>query len=115
MTSNDCLDNSAGAYDGKFYTDTKDSAGNPIQHAVNYIEYEDPDNIITDTMRYFSRTSETNMYLLSPDTETYSSMYLALSMFGFENLGWRYSSIIPFKKMSVFNIIVFFFIYNIKI
>ena len=90
----DMPDRTSRAYDGKFYT----TQG--VTRAADYVEYEDPANIITDTIRYFSRTSESDMHVLSPDTDTYSSMYMPLSMFGFENLGWRYSSVIPFKKMT---------------
>ena len=94
LVAGDFRDTTSEAHDGKFYTDST------AERAVDYVEYENPDNMIIDSIRYFSRTSDTMMHMLSPDTETYSNMYLALSMFGFENLGWRYSSIVPFKKIA---------------
>lgn len=88
------LDSSSYSMDDSFYTSSKPD------RVVNYVEYEDAQNRITDTIRYFSKTDDTMTSLLSPDTYYYTPQYSGFSLFGFESLGWRYSTIVAFKKFS---------------
>ena len=85
-------DSSAYSSDDAFFTES--SPGN----VVSYVDYADDSVMVTDTIRYFSKTSETLMRPLNPDTVSYSPSYGAFSLFGFESLGWRWASLVSFKK-----------------
>lgn len=82
--------------DDKFYT--KKSVG----VVTNFVEYENPENTIVDTIHYFSRVHDTVMRPISPDTHHYDRTFGVFSLFGFESLGWRYSNIIKFKRPTDF-------------
>ena len=91
------LDVSAYSLDNSFYTQ------NDASCVTNFVEYENPENAVTDTIRYFSRIHDTLMRPLSPDTRNYDRTFGVFSLFGFEALGWRLSNIIRFKRPAEFS------------
>lgn len=90
-------DSSAYSSDDRFYTYSDPSS------AVSYVDFADDSVMIEDTIRYFSKTTDTLMRPLNPDTVSYSPSYGAFSLFGFESLGWRWASLVSFKKSYEMN------------
>ena len=80
-----------------FYS--KDNLGSNGKIAT-YVEYKS--NEVKDTIRYFSKTYDSHMHPLSPDSYYFYSKFSTFSTFGFDILGWRYSNIVEFKKISDF-------------
>lgn len=70
---------------------------------TTYVDYKNPANHRVDNLLYFNREHKTNMYPLNPDIYTADDKYVAFGMFGYESLGWRFNTIVPFKKMSEFD------------
>ena len=65
---------------------------------ATYVDYER--NVVDDTIHYFTKSDVFHMRPLSPDSYYYMYGYSLFSTFGFDMLGWRYSSIVPFKNIS---------------
>ena len=64
--------------------------------AVAYVEYDADDCAIDDYIRFYNQDVVMKMRPVSPDTWWYSPEFLSFSLYGFESLGWRYSSIVRF-------------------
>lgn len=80
-----------------FYSKDNDIENSKI---ATYVEYKS--NEVKDTIRYFSKTFDSLMHPLSPDSYYYYSKFATFSTFSFDVLGWRYSNIVEFKKISDF-------------
>ena len=80
-----------------FYSKEESVLNNKV---ATYVEYKS--NEVKDTIRYFSKTFDSYMHPLSPDSYYYYNKFATFSTFGFDILGWRYSNIVEFKKISDF-------------
>lgn len=92
--------NKSEVFDKKAYVPSSENVKNNI--CAEYCEFTDPVNQTVDTIRYFSKTLRTNMYPLNPRSYDYRLKYSVFSTFGYDVLGWRYSSVVKFKSMKEF-------------
>lgn len=71
-----------------------------VDNIISFVDYENPVNRQTDHIRYFSKTDDTDMYPISPESYYYTNKYAVFSLFGFDMLGWRHQTVVPFRKTS---------------
>lgn len=86
--------------DNNFYISKSDKVYNNT--VVEYVEFNSKENRVKDSICYFSKSLKTEMYPLNPKSYDYRLKYSVFSTFGYDILGWRYSSVVKFKSMSEF-------------